>query len=66
MCSFIDRPRISQTILVTTTKFDFLTKREWESRLKANELPTWKQMVEFLKQRCLTLEPMLLTKLLEH
>ncbi|XP_063915672.1 uncharacterized protein LOC135131754 [Zophobas morio] len=45
-------------IYLTTTKFDFLTKREWESRLKANELPTWKQMVEFLKQRCLTLESM--------
>lgn len=38
------------------TKFDFNTKREWESQNKTNELPTLTEMTTFLIQRCQMLE----------
>ncbi|XP_063918637.1 uncharacterized protein LOC135134000 [Zophobas morio] len=45
-------------IYLVSTKFDFATKREWESKLKNNELPTLKEMTTFISQRCQTLESM--------
>ncbi|XP_074032056.1 uncharacterized protein [Leptinotarsa decemlineata] len=37
---------------LATTKFDKTTKREWESRTDSKNIPTRKDLLEFLKERC--------------
>jgi hypothetical protein len=43
-------------IYLVSSKIDFATKRDWETTLKSNELPTFEEFRAFLTQRCLTLE----------
>lgn len=45
-------------VYLLSTKFDFITKREWEADLKSTELPTLKQIITFIEHRCLTYELM--------
>jgi hypothetical protein len=42
-------------VAIISEKLDFVSKREWQSKLTAN-LPTWDQLKEFLEKRCETLE----------
>jgi hypothetical protein len=43
-------------IYLVSSKIDFATKRDWETTLKSNELPTFEEFRAFLTQRCLTLQ----------
>jgi hypothetical protein len=43
-------------IYLVSSKIDFATKKDWETTLKSNELPTFEEFRAFLTQRCLTLE----------
>jgi hypothetical protein len=45
-------------IYLITTKFDFITKRDWEATLNPQTWPTMAQMNTFLKNRCHFLESM--------
>jgi hypothetical protein len=42
-------------VAIISEKLDFVSKREWQSKLTAN-LPTWDELKEFLEKRCETLE----------
>jgi hypothetical protein len=42
-------------VAIISEKLDFVSKREWQSKLTTN-LPTWDQLKEFLEKRCETLE----------
>lgn len=43
-------------IYLILAKIDPITKREWEQSLKTNELPTLKQLTDFLLNKCFILE----------
>ncbi|XP_031339663.1 uncharacterized protein LOC116168131 [Photinus pyralis] len=43
-------------IELITIKFDFATNKEWESLKFNNDLPTLKEMIEFITHRCKMLE----------
>jgi len=43
-------------ILILTSKLDSLTLREWETFLTGNELPSLKQLLNFIAHRCQMLE----------
>lgn len=43
-------------IYLITTKLDSLTHREWELTTKHSELPTLKELTDFLQKRCQVLE----------
>ncbi|XP_077258484.1 uncharacterized protein LOC143895317 [Temnothorax americanus] len=43
-------------IYLIPSKFDPITTREWHASLSGTELPTYKQFVDFLEQRCQLLE----------
>lgn len=49
-------------IHLLTSKFDNITRREWEAYKLINELPTMNEMSEFLKTRCEFLEKIELTR----
>jgi len=40
-----------------TSKLDSLTLREWRISLAGNELPSLKQLLDFIAHRCQVLEP---------
>jgi hypothetical protein len=43
-------------VAIISEKLDFVSKREWQSKLTTNLPPTWDQLKEFLEKRCETLE----------
>ncbi|XP_018401697.1 PREDICTED: uncharacterized protein LOC108778883 [Cyphomyrmex costatus] len=43
-------------ILIIISKLDLITLREWEISLTGNELPTLKQLLDFIAHRCQVLE----------
>ncbi|XP_018401345.1 PREDICTED: uncharacterized protein LOC108778620 [Cyphomyrmex costatus] len=43
-------------VLILTSKLDSITLREWEISLTENELPSLKQLLEFIAHRCQVLE----------
>jgi hypothetical protein len=49
-------------LYIITSKFDFITKREWELQLSPSEWPTMAEMLTFLKNRYHFLESMDVTK----
>ncbi|XP_063912277.1 uncharacterized protein LOC135129126 [Zophobas morio] len=49
-------------IYLLTSKLDFISRRGWEESLTTNELPTKKQLIDYLTQRCHLMESMELNK----
>ncbi|XP_029672101.1 uncharacterized protein LOC115240849 [Formica exsecta] len=43
-------------VFVLSSKLDTLTLREWQTSLTGTEIPTFKQLVEFIAHRCQVLE----------
>ncbi|GAB1860689.1 hypothetical protein CAJAP_01768 [Camponotus japonicus] len=46
-------------IYLISSKFDPITRREWQASLTGAELPTFKQFAEFLENRCHLLESLI-------
>ncbi|GJQ66619.1 hypothetical protein Trydic_g4591 [Trypoxylus dichotomus] len=43
-------------IVILTKKLDHHTLKEWETKIKSTQIPTFKEMISFLTQKCQTLE----------
>ncbi|GJQ71791.1 hypothetical protein Trydic_g13554 [Trypoxylus dichotomus] len=43
-------------IVILTKKLDHQTLKEWETKIKSTQIPTFKEMISFLTQKCQTLE----------
>lgn len=50
-------------IYIVSNKFDCITKRDWESYQYNEELPTWNDMKNFLKNKCEILEKLEYSKI---
>ena len=43
------------TVFLITSKFDYESKRQWDMSLKENEMPSFKDLEQFIQKRCFAL-----------